>query len=183
VGCYCFGAGGSRFWYRVDEDWNAEVARDGFCLRVVVSVSELAESRGGNRWITCSSRESLRVPAELETIRTLLAPNVFKSSSQAGCSDGSSSSTCGRVCMRVRMSYTEHLSEAQMRRTMQLSLSRTTPVTPRCLNRAKSSEVMEGALRVGWRMLGLNTACTVALMPTQLAISLEVKEERKCWAK
>lgn len=53
---------------------------------------------------------------------------------------------------------------------MQLSLSRTTPVTPRCLKRAKSSEAIDGTLRVGCRMLGLNTACSVAEMPDQLAM-------------
>ena len=54
---------------------------------------------------------------------------------------------------------------------MQLSLSSTTPVTPRSLNRAKSREAIEGTFRAGCKILGRKTACRVAEMPDQLAMS------------
>lgn len=84
-------------------------------------------------------------------------------------------------CMLAMYSTSVELQRAL---TMQLSLSRTTPVTPRCLNLAKSSEAMEGTLSVGCRMLGLKTACTVALMPAQLAIPERKRSAGRsgCWS-
>lgn len=49
--------------------------------------------------LTCSKSESLRVPAEFETIKTLAAPKASSSSCQAGCRRVTSSSSCGRVCI------------------------------------------------------------------------------------
>lgn len=91
-------AASAGFRLRVDEDGYEEIAREGLGLQRLRRSARGQRAKEKERERTCSRRESLPVPAELETIRTLLAPKVLSSSSHAGCSEASNSSDRGLVC-------------------------------------------------------------------------------------